>query len=77
MEASRKPSVVLYSGAKVLQKYTDDRAGILVKCTPIDGHMAKNLLDHGYKQLSKFGRWCPVKVCLWGSIQSIVGSILP
>ena len=62
VDASRKPGVVLYSLEKALRRYSTERAGLLAKCTPIDGDMAKKLLDHGYKQISKFKRWCPVTV---------------
>jgi hypothetical protein len=27
--------------------------------------LAQKLIDFGYKQLSRFGRWCPVKVNLF------------
>ena len=47
---------------KVLTQYFSNRRGILTKCTPIDPLSAKKLLDHGYKQMSCFGYWCPVKV---------------
>ena len=63
VNASRSISVVTYSFNKAIQPYTVDRQGLLSKCTAVTGEMAKKLLDHGYKQLSKFKRWCPVKVC--------------
>ena len=62
VDARRKLPVVGYSLEKVLRRYTVNRDGLLAKCTPIDGEMAKKLLDHGYKQLSDFKTWCPVKV---------------
>ena len=62
--ASRKVEVVQYSLGKALLCYTRDRQGLLSKCTAINADMAKRLLDHGYKQLSTFKRWCPVKVWL-------------
>lgn len=54
--------MVKYSLRKVLKPYIQDRESLLVKCTPVTMNIAKNLLNHGYKQMSKFGRWCPVKV---------------
>ena len=62
VNASRKIPVVEYSLKKVLAPYTIHRTGLLSKCTPIDLDMAKKLLDHGYKKMSKFKRWCPVEV---------------
>ena len=62
VNAGRRVPVVEYSMSKSLHRYTTDRQGLLSKCTAIDGDTAKKLLDHGYKQLSKFKRWCPVKV---------------
>ena len=61
--AGRKVDVVLYSLEKSLSQYFINRNGLLSKSTPIDFPTAKKLLDHGYKQLSRFGYWCPVKVC--------------
>ena len=54
--------MVEFSLKKALKPFTVDRGGMLKKCTPIDFGMAKKLLDHGYKQISKFNRWCPVEV---------------
>ena len=62
MNAGRTISVVQYSFFKAIHPYTVDRQGLLSKCTRIDGDMAKKLLNHGYKQLSKFKTWCPVEV---------------
>jgi hypothetical protein len=64
INARRQIPVVLYSLEKALQPYTVDRGGLLAKSTPINGEMAKKLLDHGYKQLSNFKTWCPVKVSI-------------
>lgn len=64
VNAKRQIPVVGYSLNKVLRPYTVDRSGLLAKTTTIDGEIAKKLLDHGYKQLSKFKTWCPVKVKL-------------
>ena len=68
VNARRRIPVVLYSLKKVLRPYTIDRGGLLAKCTPINGEMAKKLLDHGYKQLSNFKTWCPVKVSQLSSV---------
>ncbi len=63
VNAGRRVLVVQYSFSKAIRSYTTERQGLLTKCTSIDGSMAKKLLDHGYKQLSRFKMWCPVKVC--------------
>ena len=60
----RRPSVVKFSVEKCIRPYTVDRQGLLTKCTPINADIAKKLLDYGYKQLSPFKKWCPVKVML-------------
>lgn len=62
ISASRKVSVVICLLQKAMKQYFSNRSGILTKCTPIDPFSAKKLLDHSYKQISKFGYWCPVKV---------------
>ncbi len=62
VNAGRRIPVVQYSFSKAICPYTAERQGLLSKCTSIDGNMAKKLLDQGYKQLSKFKMWCPVKV---------------
>lgn len=62
VEAHTKVPVVSFVLQKVLSKYSNDRNGILLKTSIINSSIAKILLDHGYKQLSKFGHWCPVQV---------------
>lgn len=62
VNGGRKLHVVKYSMKKALRPFLEDRAGLLTKCVPINMSMARGLLNHGYKQYSKFGRWCPVKV---------------
>lgn len=62
INAKRQIPIVLYSLKNELRPYTLDRGGLLAKSTPVNGEMAKTLLDHGYKQLSNFKTWCPVKV---------------
>ena len=69
VNASRKVPVVDFSIRKALNHLTVDRAGLLRKCTPIDLGMAKKLLNHGYKQISEFKRWCPIEVTF--SIRSL------
>ena len=55
-------AVVEFSLEKTLFPYICDRHGLLVKCTSVDADLAKVLLDTGYKVLSAFQKWCPVKV---------------
>ena len=62
VNASKKEPVVEYSINKSLSPYANNRQGIFIKCTPVDAKMAKVLLDSGYKHLSDFQKWCPVKV---------------
>lgn len=76
VNARRKVPVVSYSLKRALQPYTIDRGGLLTKTTPIDGEIAKILLDHGYKQLSNFKTWCPVKVKCFTRSCSVVFDFL-
>lgn len=62
VNGGRKLHVVKYSLRKVLKPYIEDRESLLVKCTPVTMSIGKNLVNQGYKLMSKFGRWCPVKV---------------
>ena len=62
IQGTKKPSIVQYCVQKALYRFLFNREGLLTKCTIIDKPVAKKLIDHGYKQLSKFGYWCPVKV---------------
>lgn len=64
VSADRKIPVVAYSLEKALSRYFKDREGLLTKSSPVDPLTAKILLDHGYKQLSRFGYWCPIKVSI-------------
>lgn len=59
----KKPAVVQFCAEKSLLPYTVSREGLLTKCTPVNAEIAKKLLDQGYKYLSPFRKWCPVKVC--------------
>eukprot|EP00731_Ephydatia_muelleri_P001087 Em0001g1087a len=63
VEAGRKVSVVMYSLCHTLSRYTTERNGMLAKCTPLNGEVAKKLLVSGYKLASRFHKWCPVKLC--------------
>ena len=62
INGSRKPGIVKFSVEKYLLPYTCNRQGLLTKCTPVNADIAKKLLNHGYKYLSPFKKWCPVKV---------------
>ena len=62
INACRQLSVVKFSVEKCLLPFTDNRDGLLTKCTPVNAEIAKKLLDNGYYSLSPFKKWCPVKV---------------
>ena len=62
IDAFKKPPVVKFLVEKCLLPFTENRNGLLTKCTPVNADIAKTLLDNGYKYLSPFKKWCPVKV---------------
>lgn len=62
VNACRKPSVVKFTVENFLLPFTENREGLLTKCIPVNANIAKKLLDNGYKYLSPFKKWCPVKL---------------
>ena len=45
-----------------MKPIVDYRDGLFDRCVSIDTMVAQRMLAQGYKFLSKFGKWCPVKV---------------
>ena len=62
IDGNRKPTIVNYTIKKKLQKYIEFRQSLFERVYPIKFKVANKLIDFGYKHLSRFGRWCPVKV---------------
>ena len=64
VEGGRKPHIVRYSMSKGLKPFIDFRHSMFERVYPVNERLANKMLQTGYKQPSKFGRWCPVKVLL-------------
>ncbi|XP_037085595.1 adenylate kinase 9-like [Pollicipes pollicipes] len=60
VDARKRGHIVDYTLAKAVEKYTKYRVGLMQRAYPIGTNMAARLLDTGYRQLSKFGKQCPV-----------------
>ena len=63
VEGGRKPHIIRYQLSKSLKPYTEFRESIFERVYPISEKLADRMIAVGYKQPSKFGRWCPVQVC--------------
>lgn len=62
IEANRKPNIVRYLIKKRLTRFIQYRQSLLERVYPVKLKTANKLVDFGYKRLSRFGRWCPVKL---------------
>ena len=62
VDGGRKPHIVRYLLKKGLKPYIEYRHSMFERVYPINEKLARRMLQTGYKQPSKFGRWCPVKV---------------
>ena len=62
LDGGRKPHIVRYTMTKKLKPYTQCRHSMFERVQPISERLALHMLEVGYKQPSRFGRWCPVKV---------------
>jgi len=54
---------------KKLKQYVDYRQSMFERVYPIGEKLAQKMLQTGYKQPSRFGRWCPFKVQQQYSLQ--------
>ena len=62
VDSTRKPHIVRYLMNKKLKSVIEARQSIFERVYPISENLARKMLQTGYKQPSRFGRWCPVKV---------------
>lgn len=62
VDSSRKPHIVRYILNKKLKSVVEARQSIFERVYPIGEKLAMKMLAVGYKQPSRFGRWCPVRV---------------
>lgn len=71
--AGRKPHIVRYILNKKLKPYVDHRHSIFERVYPLNDRQSKRILQVGYKQPSRFGRWDPVKMKEGDCIQPMCG----
>jgi adenylate/nucleoside-diphosphate kinase len=71
IEANRKPNIVRYLIKKRLTRFTETRQSLLERVYPVKLKVANKLIDFGFKQLSRFGRWCPVKLLEGEPVQQL------
>ena len=62
IEGGKKPHIVKYMISKRLKNIVQYRHSLFERVYPISEKLAIKMLNAGYKQPSRFGRWCPVKV---------------
>ena len=62
VDGNRRPKIVEHLIAKKLHRFVDHRESLFERVYSVKFKLAIKLIDFGYKQLSRFGRWCPVKV---------------
>lgn len=62
IDAGRRQPIVRYTLSKKLKPMVEYRESMFERVYPISEKLADKMLKSGYKQLSRFGRWCPVKV---------------
>jgi len=68
IDGTRKPHIVRYILNKKLKPIIDARQSMFERVYPISEKLAMKMLATGYKQPSRFGRWCPVRVSLMSAI---------
>lgn len=62
MEGGRKPHIIRYQLSKALKPYIEYRESMFERVYPITEKLADHMIAVGYKQPSRFGRWCPIQV---------------
>ena len=71
VESNRKINIVRYLIKKRIKRFIDFRQSLFERVYPTKLRIANKLIDFGYKQLSRFGRWCPVKVLDGEPVQTL------
>ena len=62
IDAAKKPHIVRYNLNKKMRQFIDWRPSLFERVQIVRPDTAERLLSTGYKRLSRFGRWCPVKL---------------
>ncbi|CAH1800208.1 unnamed protein product [Owenia fusiformis] len=73
LDGGRKPHIIRYTLTKGLKNIVQYRHSIFERVYSISERMAKKMLQCGYKQPSRFGRWCPVQLHEGECIQPMQG----
>ena len=69
LNGGRKPHIVRYTLEQSLRPIVEFRESLFEKVYPIREHIARKMLQIGYKHQSRFGRWCPIKLLEGDCIQ--------
>ncbi|KAK7500075.1 hypothetical protein BaRGS_00008622, partial [Batillaria attramentaria] len=77
IDAGRKPHIVRYILNKKLRPYVEFRHSTFERVYTISEKLAHKMIQTGYKQPSRFGRWCPVKLHEGDCIQPMNGPGYP
>eukprot|EP00794_Sanderia_malayensis_P000181 gene181-794_t len=62
IEAGRKANIVQFVVEKNLKPVVENRDSLFDRCQTIHSALAKQIIAQGYKQYSRFGKWCPVQL---------------
>ena len=62
VDAGRKPHIVRYVLGKKLRSIVQFRHSLFERVYAVSERLARRMLQVGYQQPSRFGRWDPVKV---------------
>lgn len=71
IDAGRRQPIVRYTLNKKLKPMVEYRESMFERVYPISERLAEKMLKSGYKQISRFGRWCPVKVINFGGLDTV------
>merc|ERR1712178_300608 len=62
LDAGKKPHITSYLINKRIRKLSEYRHSLFERVYPITEKLATRMLQVGFRQPSRFGRWCPVKL---------------
>ncbi|XP_072178424.1 adenylate kinase 9-like isoform X1 [Diadema setosum] len=77
LNGGRKPHIVRYTLEQTLRPIVEFRDSLFEKVYPVREHVARKMLQIGYKHQSRFGRWCPAKLLQGDCIQPMQGHTYP
>lgn len=73
IDGNRRIKIVEYLLRKKLVRFIENRDSLFERVYSVKPKTAQKLLDFGYKQLSRFSRWCPVKLLQKQPVQPYFG----